>query len=164
MRDDAEGHELAGGGERGGRGRSLVKRVDISHHMIGGRHHQNRVGLEAQRLKSRQRNRRGGVAADRLEQDGARGQPCGPQLLGHREAVSLVAHDDGGAGALDAGEARSRFLQHGLPAGERQQLFRIQLPRQRPQACARAAGQDHGYQRRFHGLIQTACRGRSHNS
>ncbi len=132
MRDDAEGHELAVGREPGREGRGLLKRVDVPHHVIGGRHHQNRLGIDRQRLKGGQRDRRGGVAANRLEQNRARVQPQGPQLLGHREAVRLVAHDDGVARALDAGEAHGRFLQHGLPAGEGQQLFRVQLPRQRP--------------------------------
>ena len=62
------------------------------------------------------------------------------------------------------GEARGRFLQHGLPAGQRQQLLRIQLARQRPQARAGAAGEDHGNQRHVHALTLTACRGRSHSS
>ena len=63
----------------------------------------------------------------------------GPQLLGHREAVRLVAHHDGVVRALDAREACRRLLQHGLPPGEGKQLLRIQLPRQRPQARARPA-------------------------
>ncbi len=49
----------------------------------------------------------------------------------------------GGVAPVDAGQPRGRVLQHGLLAGERQQLLRIHFARQRPEPGAGAARQNH---------------------
>ncbi len=71
------------------------------------------------------------------------------QLLGDQEAVRFVAHDHGRGGVRKAREARRGVLDHGALAGERQELLGQQLARQRPEARAGAAGENHRDE--FHG-------------
>jgi len=83
----------------------------------------------------------GGVAAFRLEQDGRAGDAAGAQLLGHQEAVRLVAHYDRRQEARTHGAAGG-LLQDGPLPDEGPQLLRIGLARQRPQPRAGAARED----------------------
>ena len=122
---DAEGHEFAFGGQRSRDRRRLLEGPRIAHDMIGGRHEQNRLRIDLQRLQRGQRHRRCGVSARGLEQYRARLVSHRANLFRHREAMRLIAHDDRIARTLDGGEARHRVLQHGVLARQRQQLFRI---------------------------------------
>jgi hypothetical protein len=95
------------------------------------------------------RHRRRGVASDRLEQNRLRLGAALEQLLGDQKAMTLVAHYERRAKVSDAGETRQRFLQHRALADQRQELFGVELARQRPQARARAAGENDGNQHRL---------------
>ena len=136
-------------GLRGGQRRAhrRVEGRDITDHMVRGQHQQHRIdraGLRGDALEGgvrRQRDGRRGVAAEGLEDRGARLDRQLPQLLGHQEAVRLVAdhHRRGGGEAV---QAQHRLLQHRALAGQRQQLLGIKLARQRPQPRTCAAGEN----------------------
>jgi hypothetical protein len=144
----AEGDQLALLREAGAGDQRGAEGVGIADDMVGGQHQQHGVvALLAvlQRGGGGQRHGRRRVAADGLEQDG-RGLHAGlAELLGHQEAMFLVAHDDGIGEPVEAVEAAERGLQHGVLAHQRQQLLRIQLARQRPEPRAGAAREDDGY-------------------
>jgi len=92
----------------------------------------------------RQRDGRRRVAAYGFEDDARRGYALLPQLLGHHESMGFVAHHHRCSEFRQAFQARDRVLQHrALAAREGQQLLRIKLPGQRPQARARATRQHH---------------------
>ena len=61
------------------------------------------------RLQRGQRDRRSGIAADGLEQNGARMDCHRAQLLGDREAMRLVADDDRLTRSGDARQAKRPF-------------------------------------------------------
>ena len=103
------------------------------------RHDRVRIVL-GQQQRGHRRGRRG-VAALRLENDGARRHLELAQLLGDQEAMLLVA-DDQRRGEAAAGHPPHRLLQHAALGDERQQLLRPQRPRQGPQSRSGAARQD----------------------
>ena len=86
----------------------------------------------------RERDSRGRIPAEGLEHHGARLDAHLPQLLSDQEAMRLVADDHRG-GRRQPLEAQSGLLQHGPLAGQGEQLLRVQLARQRPEACAGTA-------------------------
>ena len=92
------------------------------------------------------------------------GIPKRAHLFGHGEAMGFVAHDDRRDGVGNGSQACRGVLQHGLLAGESQQLFRIHLPGQWPEPRAGAARENH---RDYSGqdlLTLRASPYRSHNS
>ena len=118
-----------------------MERGDVADHVIGGQHQQQRIVAASLRCRERgERDRRGGVATDRLEHDGLRRVVDHAQLLGDQEAMRLVADDDRRAGAEPVAAARGG-LQHRLLVDQRQQLLRIQLARERPEPGTGAAGE-----------------------
>ena len=126
---------------RGGFGRGL-EHARITDHVIG-RHHQGcGIRIKLLRLERRERDGRRRIAAGGFKQNRRRRDPQHADLFGDREAVRLVAHDDGRLSAGDARQPRHRVLQYGQFAGERQQLLGIRLARQRPELRAGAAGQN----------------------
>ena len=147
VRDDPEGHELAVARKARGNPGRLLKPVRIANHVIGRRDDERGVRIDPHGLQCRQRDRRRGITADGLEQNGARMDCHRAQLLGDREAMRFVADHDRLARSRDARQAKRRLLQHGALAGERQELLRIHFARQRPEPRARAARQDYRYQR-----------------
>jgi len=110
--------------------------------VIGGQHEEDRVRRARLRMQRGDGDRGRGIAPDRLEHDVARRHARLAQLLGDQKAVLVVAHHERRADAFDAREAQRGLLDHGALAGERQELFRIERARQRPQARSRAAAQD----------------------
>lgn len=141
---DAEGHQTPRlRGWRGGLHRRLESR-HVADDMVGRQYQQQRLGIGAQ---GRQRDRRRGVATDRLEDDGLGRDPQLAQLFRDEEAVRFVAHHDG-LRHRDAVETLDGLLQHRAIAHQGQQLLGVQLARDRPQAGARTAGQ---YDRGNHG-------------
>ena len=101
----------------------------------------------------RERDGRRGVAALGLQQDGGGRQPHLAQLLGDEEAVGFVANDDG---PQDAGNPASRaavsWSMVRSPVSARSCLG-MQLARQRPEARAGAAGEDHGDEGHEGGIV-----------
>ena len=148
MRDDAERHQFALERELRGHGRGLLENPRIAHHVVRGSDQQHRVGIVLLRLQGGERHRGRGVAADGLEEDGGRAHRQRADLLGHREPVRLIAHDHRVAGALDSRKPEGGLLQHGLLAGQRQELLGVHLAGQGPKAGAGAPGENDGSQ--FH--------------
>ena len=100
------------------RAHRVVERRDVADHVIGRQHQQHRIdrvrlrGVPLERRVRRERDRRRGIAAEGLEHDGARLDAQLPQLLGHQEAVRLVA-DHHRRGGREPIEPQQRLLQHG---------------------------------------------------
>ncbi len=139
--DGALGCRVHGARESGGEGRV------VAHRLVGGGHHQHRVGAVVDRLQRRQRDRRRGVAAHRLQQHRGRLGADLAQLVEHQEAVFLVA-DDQRRAQLEAragqpAQPRRGLLEQAGAARQHQELLREAGPRQRPQPRARAPGHDH---------------------
>ena len=92
---DAEGHQLAGQGGGHAGGHRGPEALGIANHMVGGEHQQQGVGAAGGGLQGGHRHGRGGVAAARFEQDRRRLGADLAHLLGHDEAVVLVADQQG---------------------------------------------------------------------
>ena len=152
--DHAEGHEPPRLGRRQRRPYGRLEGRPVAHHMVGGQDEQQRTrvggirgvarrGSRRQRHMSGQRDGRGGVTPDGLQHD-----PCAlharlTQLLGHHEAVGLVADHDRGRHPRQTRRAGHGRLQHGLAAPrEREELLGEVLTGERPEARARTPGQD----------------------
>ena len=155
VRDDPEGDELALLGELRADGRGLLEGSHVAHHVVRGRHQKHGLGIGLLRLHGGYGHRRCRVLADGLEQYPGRRHGQRADLLRHREPMRLVAHDDGGAGALDARQPHRRLLQHGLLPGERQQLLGIHFSGQRPKPGPGAPGKNHRSQ--THGTFTPGC-------
>ena len=112
--------------------------------MVGWLHQHQRVGIARQQPQRGGADRGASVARHRLEQDRLRLDADLAELLVDQEAMVLVADQQRCAKADVAQIARRRLLQQRALGDQRQQLLGIGCTRQRPQACARAAGQDHG--------------------
>ena len=82
----------------------------------------------------------GRIATLALEDNGPGSDRQLAQLLGDQEAMLFVA-DHQGRGCLQPVGAGQGFLQHRQLAGQRQELLRVGLPGDRPQAAADAPGQ-----------------------
>ena len=124
-----------------------LERRHIPDHVVGRQDQQHRIDRVGVAADAFERGVRGecdggrGIATERLEN----GRPWADMqlahLLGHQEPVRLVAHDQRRRSGEPL-ETQYRLLQQGARPGERQQLLRIQLTRQRPQARAGAAGEN----------------------
>ena len=130
-----------------------LERRHVADHVIGGQHEQDGVRCmtaalafalagTVERHERRHRNGGRGIAADGLEDDRLRRRAELQHLLGHDEAMALVADDDGRREIRQAGDALHRLLQHRLLADQWQQLLGVQLARERPEPRAGAAGED----------------------
>ena len=102
-------------------------------HVIGRHDDQHRIRIAAGRPQGRQRQRRRGIASERLEND--RG-PLAEQanLFGNDEAMLFIANDQRLKKSGNPVNTSHRRLQHGLLADQRQQLLGIFFTRDRPQA------------------------------
>ena len=141
--DDAESSEVAvlRGLRRSENGR--MERRHVADQMIGGQHQHQRVGIIARQHQRGHGNRRRGVAAHRLQHDGARLGADLAHLLGDHEAVLVVAHHQRCGHFRHVCQAADSVLQQAMVAGERQQLLGQGRARQGPQAGARATGKNH---------------------
>jgi hypothetical protein len=121
-RAHAEGDDAAvtGCGHRGGEGG--VQRCGVGDRGIGRHHPQHRVGIGLGDQKGGGGDRGGGVAAHRLQQDARMGLAHQAKLLGHHEAMRLVADHDGVVEALAHG-ARRGFLDQAALGGQRPELL-----------------------------------------
>jgi hypothetical protein len=123
-----------------------LKRGNIRDDMVCGKHEEHRVGVRLgrghcnfERCVRSERNRRRRVAAEGLKENGARLDIKLPQLFGNQKAMRVVTYDKGRR-RLQTRQAQRRLLEHGVLAGQRQKLLRIQLPRQGPQARTGSPG------------------------
>jgi hypothetical protein len=130
---DPEGHQapLRSGVRTLGHG--LGKGPAVTDEVVGRKHEQDRILVLAQGQERAQGSGRGRVPPDRLKDDGLGLHADLPQLLGHHEAVLLVADDDGRRGVPDRAQAHDRLLEHGPLTAQRQELLRVELPGQWPQ-------------------------------
>lgn len=130
---------------RGQRDRFL-ERARIGHRVIGGHRGEHGVAVMRERFERGERERGGRVARGRLEQD-ARIEAACVDLRGAREAMLLAADEQqriGELGVRDAREAARGGGQRRFVGDQIDQLFRMMLARQRPEARAGAARENHG--------------------
>ena len=130
--------------------------LHVADQVIRRQHEHHRVGIRALQRKRGDRDRRRGVAPDRLEDLGTRRRIDRAQLLGDEEAVLVVAHDRRRLGAGEPAQPLDRLLQHRPLGDERQELLRQQLPRHRPEPAAGAAAEHDWIEPRCHCRILTA--------
>jgi hypothetical protein len=148
-RYDAERHEAPFPSGRDRLRYGAAKCREICEHVVGRQHKEERLfrglaiacGVRECRERG-YRDRRRGVAARRLEQDRGRCEAGLAQLLRDQEAVRLVADDERSCHPRQAGGPERRLLDHRPLSDERQELLRVELPRQRPEPRPRAARQD----------------------
>ena len=124
--------------------------LHIADQVIGRQHEHHRIGIGALERERSDRNRRRGIASDRLEDLHARRRVDRAQLLGDEKAVLAVADDRRRLGAGEATQPLDGLLQHGPLGHERQELLGQQLARHRPEPAAAAATEDNGMDRRCH--------------
>ena len=140
---DAEGHQPPGAG---GLGAGLDRGAEgggIGHHVIGGRHQHQRLGIAPFQPQRRGQHRRRGVAPLRLDQHRAGIDSRRGQLLGDDEA-EIRAGQHQRRGESRPREPRGRGLEQGGFPGQGHKLLGIRLARQRPETRARAAAEKNG--------------------
>jgi hypothetical protein len=141
---DTESHQLSVTGKRQRHFQAGMKRRDVFDQMVRRQHQQDRVLGLGKRLARRQRDGRRSVAPHRLQQDAGLFHAQLAQLLGHQEAMLLIA-DQLRQRDVGAFQPRDGLLQHRqVCVGQAQELLGVQLPRKRPQARPRTACHDHG--------------------
>jgi len=123
---------------------------DVLDQVVRRQNEQAGVRLPALCVIRRHRDRRGGCAADRLEYLHLGLHSDLPQLLRDEKPVLVVRDDDRRTRALHALQPRYRVLKKTSIGDQRQELLRQQAPGHRPQAAARAAGEDQGPERGGH--------------
>ena len=140
----AEGDERAIARGLGGDLDGVVESFEVGDDVIGRQDEKQGISVVAA-----QHERGGGrrVPAVGLQDDGRGCYADLPKLLGHDEAVLVVAHDERRGEAFGVGDAARGFLQQGVVGNERQELLGIERPRERPQARSHAAGEDDGVDR-----------------
>ncbi len=140
---DAEQHELAGCRHAGGALQAVGERGGILHDVIGRHHGDDRLGRVLHGGKGGDGHRCRGVAGHRLEDDRLGLDGGAGELLAHEETVVVVTDDDRRrkAGIVDAAQ-RGRE-QTALAVEEADELLGVHRARQRPQAGAGAAGENH---------------------
>ena len=89
-------------------------------------------------------DRRGGVARCRLEQHASKARANLERLLGDEKAVVGIGEDQRRRVERRVQHALQRLGEEAKLANQRQKLFRPGRARQRPQARALTAGEDHG--------------------
>ena len=142
-RGDAEGDELAGLGSGGGARDSGLEGGCIGDRVIRWHHQHQRIGRGSGEGEGGDAAGGRGVAAERLEDDRGGRHAGEAKLLGDDEAVLVVGDDQRRRELLAVGDAQTGFLKQGALGEERQELLRILRARHRPEARARAAGEDH---------------------
>jgi len=125
-----------------------AKTGSVADHVVGGEHEQQGVSPKAVGMEGRHRDRRSRVAADRLQQDSRRFHTDLAHLLGHDEAVALVADQQRRRQIAEALQPLLRLLQQRVLAftGQGPILLGVAGPRQGPQAGAGAAAEDDWHQ------------------
>ena len=140
-RRNAESQKHPGRGNSGGTAHGTVECRFAADRVVRGKYQQDRIVLFMEQCGDRDRCR--GAAALGLEHD-ARGDADFRELILHQETVRFVADDQRLRAIRRLLRAQRRVLQQRAPGHERQELLGQQLARQRPEAAARAAAQNHG--------------------
>jgi hypothetical protein len=142
---DPEGHQLPRLGRRHARRHCLTEGRGVADHVVGRQHQQQWILPLGRGLQGRHRHRWTGVAADGLQQDAGELNADLAHLLGHDEAVVLVADQQRRRKPGQTLQALLGLLQQGFfaIAGQGPVLLGVAGPRQRPKPRACAAAQDH---------------------
>ena len=140
-RAHAEGDDAAGARRLGGDGEALVERCCVGDRVVGGEQPQHGVGIVFRDQDGGGGDRRGAVAAHRLQQDARGGDAGGAELLGDQETVLLVAYDDRRGEAVATGAQRG-LLEQGVVGDQRPELLGEALAGDRPEAGAGTPGED----------------------
>jgi hypothetical protein len=132
----------------------VLERADVDDHVIGRHHREHRIVRERARVERGERERGRRVARRRLEQDARRRGTVGhlrsaerPMLFATDEQQRVVERRVRDAVQTTRGRRQRRFVRRQLD-----QLLRKLLARQRPEARAGAAGEDHGKDARQRGI------------
>ena len=151
-RDDPKGDDGTVPGRLQSGGDRRVEGLAVGDDVIRRHHEEDRIAAVPCGELRGQRKCGSGVASDRLEDDAGTIVTRRAQLLRDHETVRAIANDDGRRDTLstcvEAVEAADGFLQHGVQAGERKELFGLVFAGERPQTGAGAAGQDDGSKHR----------------
>jgi len=137
--DERDG--IRGGGQRGRLRKRRGKGCRILDEMVGGLHDQHGTGILAGNDESGGRNRRGGVARHRLQQQ----QPRAAGFLqrgAREESVVLAGHQQGPFRAGNRRRALDRLRQQAPVRAECQELLGMVAPAERPQPRSGAAAQN----------------------
>ena len=118
------------------------KTLFVEDHVVGRKHSDDCVGIDALQQKCCQPNRGRRVASHRLGQYLVRRQRG--KLLQNRLAQVFIADDPEVLCRSERQEALNRLLDHGLLAVERQQLLGASLAAERPEPCAASTGENDG--------------------
>ena len=142
---DAEGHQPTGLGGRDTGGHGGAEALGAVDHMVGRQDQQQGIGAAGGGLQGGDRHGGGGVAAEGFEEDAGRLHANLAQLLGHDEAVILVADQQGGRQLRQALQPQLGLLQQGVIAlaGQGPVLLGITGAGEGPEAGAGAAAKDH---------------------
>ena len=123
-----------------GSGEGLCEIFQVLHEVIGRQDQQLGIGILLQSMQGRDGDGRGRVASLGLQDDGRVFQSGQSQLFGGHEAVLLIADHQQFIGMPQRLQALDGGLKQALALPKGDELFRIQLARKRPQACARPPG------------------------
>ena len=134
-----------------------MKRARVCDGVIGGQDQHDGVGVGVAKVLRRGRDGRSRVPRHRLENLRRRDDAELLQLLRNHEAMLVVAHQDRRGAFRQRGDARRGVLQQAARGDERQDRLRPRLARQRPQARAAAAAQNHRVNPLCHALFYGPC-------
>ncbi len=143
-RHDAEGDQPTRFGVKRGLRHGGAKAFAIGDDVIGRQDQQQRIDALVPGVQRRHRHRRRGIAAHRLQNHHRRLDADRAQLLGHHEAVFLIAHHQRRGDVFGGADPQRGVLQHGVLVDQREKLFGIGLARERPQPRAATPGEDDG--------------------
>jgi len=142
---DAEHGELAGGGHLRGQGGRRDEGIDVGHRVVGCHDEQQRiVAVLLPHEQGGDRGRRCGVAGLGFEHDRRVLDADLAQLFGDDETVTVATDHERRRGAGYGLRALHGGLHQAGVAQQTQELLGIGFARQRPEPCARAAGQQAG--------------------
>ena len=144
LRHDAESHQLTSLGSTCGLGNGALKCSHIRYQVIGWQQQHQRLGILRHQRQRRDCRRRGCIAPDRFEENSLGRDLNRAHLLGHHEAVFVVAYQRGRRDIGDTGKAQHGFLQHGALRHQRQQLLGQRGAGQGPQPGTGTAGKNNG--------------------
>ncbi len=146
---NAEQHHLATLGGGGGLLQGDLEFGFVLDHVIGGQHQHQVVLAVSDQLHGSDGHGRRGVATEGLHDQRLRLALDGLELLFHQVTVFGVADDDGAIDAALAAQAIDGLLEHGLFAGQGQELLGVKLAREGPESRAATTGQDDGNHGRY---------------
>ena len=141
---------MARGRRASGTSNRIAERRAVADHVIGGQHEEDAVRIGLLHMERDRHDGRRGVASCRLQELCGRSHAEFLQLLGHHEAMVVVADDYRRRAVAHALHARYRVLQQAAFACKREKLLGPRLARERPQPRAAAAAQDDRMNSRRH--------------